>query len=110
MCVENSVIRNVPIAIAEIRAEPKIFRARLNRRSQHGKGRQILADKIALDGRFVHRVRSALLFLQRHRDLARVTASGSDGDFAGRPLLDALEFFAPLDQHQGIRREQLVEA
>ena len=53
---------------------------------------------------------TAELFLQRHRDLARVAAFGGDHDLAGGALANALELLAPLHHHQRIGRKQIVEA
>ena len=55
-------------------------------------------------------MRRGFLIFQRDGDLARVAAGGGDNDFAGRLFADALEFVAPLDQHQSIGGEQLIEA
>src|SRR5580698_10358360 len=50
------------------------------------------------------------LFLQRHRDFARVAALGSDHNLARGALADALELVAPLHHHQRVGSQQIVEA
>ena len=52
---------------------------------------------------------AARLFLQRHRNLARVATCRCNRNLARGLLADALELLAPLHQHQRIRREQLIQ-
>ncbi len=53
--------------------------------------------------------RTWLLF-QRHRNLARIAAGGSNGNLACGLLANALELLAPFHQHQGVVGQQFVQA